>query len=75
MRQGVLKNSDLNPDGVRVVIDWEKFLVGMSIFIPCINTEKARRQAARICKELGYEVIIKVNISDKKLGVRVWRTV
>ena len=45
MRQGVLKNSDLNPDGVRVVIDWEKFLVGMSIFIKCINTENDRRQA------------------------------
>jgi len=48
MKQGVLKTDDLNPDGVRVVVKWADMDVGTSVFVPCINTEEAMRQAAKI---------------------------
>ena len=48
MKQGVLKIDDLNPDGVRVVVKWDNLVVGSSMFIPCVNTEEAMRQAAKI---------------------------
>ena len=44
MEQGVLKISDLNPDGVRIIVAWDELVVGASVFIPCINTEEAMKQ-------------------------------
>ena len=29
-----LKTHDLNPDGVRIVVDWGAMVVGSSIFVP-----------------------------------------
>jgi hypothetical protein len=49
--------TDISPDGVRIVVDWDKFKPGASVFIPCINTAKA----------------IDVRVEDGKYGVRVWR--
>ena len=37
----MLRLDDLDPDGVKVVVDWGKMVVGASVFIPCINTQKA----------------------------------
>jgi len=36
-----LSRSDISPDGVRIVIDWDTFVVGTSIFIPCVNAKQA----------------------------------
>ena len=44
MEQGILRTYDLNPDGIRIVVRWNKFVVGTSIFIPCIDTVKAVQQ-------------------------------
>ena len=43
MVRGILRTYDLDPDGVRVVVNWHDVQVGMSVFIPCINTNKAVR--------------------------------
>jgi hypothetical protein len=74
MDQGILRTYDLNPDGVRVVVNWEKMVVNASIFIPCVNTEEALSQIKRITAEKGWSVETKVLIEDEKLGLRVWRT-
>jgi len=71
-----LKLYDVNPDGVRIVVDWGAMVVGSSIFIPCINTNKALQQVKRICiEELGWEIVVKVVIEKPLSGVRVWRLV
>jgi len=75
MKQGVLKVDDLNPDGVRIVVKWDDMVVGASVFIPCVNTEEAMRQAAKIVVGKGYETEARVVIEDEILGVRIWRTV
>lgn len=65
--------ADISPDGVRIVIDWSKFVPGTSIFIPTINTDKAIehiRKAARLNKN---EIEKRVCIENGKYGVRVWR--
>jgi hypothetical protein len=65
--------TDISPDGVRIVIDWSKFLPGTSVFIPAINTNKAvdhLLKAARIDKE---DITKRVGIENGKYGVRVWR--
>ena len=71
--QGVLKTDNLSPDGVRVVVNWGGMVVSASIFIPCVNTEKALKQVKDIALLKGWEIVTRVTIEDYKLGLRVWR--
>tara|TARA_R110000824_G_C15002922_1_gene656440 strand:- start:270 stop:497 length:228 start_codon:yes stop_codon:yes gene_type:complete len=75
MEQGVLKISDLNPDGVRIIVAWDELVVGASVFIPCINTEEAMKQAAKIVVEKDFKTEARVVVEDEILGIRIWRTV
>jgi hypothetical protein len=70
----MLKIYDIDPDGLRVIINWDSMRVGMSVFIPCVNTDKALRQLKNVLalKEWQYET--RIVIEDSMLGVRVWRT-
>jgi hypothetical protein len=75
MKSRVRKKNDLDPDGVRVVVNWDKFLPNTSVFIPCVNTDNAKQQIKKICSDFDYEITLKVTIYRGKLGVRAWRTV
>ena len=75
MEQGVLKISDLNPDGVRIIVAWDELVVGASVFIPCINTEEAMKQAAKIVVGKDFKTEARVVVEDEILGIRIWRTV
>ena len=75
MGQGVLRTNDLNPDGVRIIVAWDELVVGASVFIPCINTEEAMKQAAKIVVEKDFKTEARVVIEDEILGIRIWRTV
>ena len=75
MEQGVLKISDLNPDGVRIIVAWDELVIGASVFIPCINTEEAMRQAAKIVVGKDFKTEARVVVENKILGIRIWRTV
>ena len=69
----VLKTYDLNPDGVHIVVDWDKMDINASVFILCINTVEATKQIKRIFISKGWESEIRTVVEDGKLGVRVWR--
>ena len=75
MCQGVLRTDDLNPDGVRIVVNWDDMVAGASVFIPCINTDEAMKQAAAITLEKGYKTEGRVVVENSILGIRIWRTV
>jgi hypothetical protein len=71
-----LKTHDLNPDGVRIVVDWGAMVVGSSIFVPCINTDKALQQIKRICvDEMEWDIRAKAVSEGRFSGVRAWRLV
>jgi hypothetical protein len=70
-----LKLSDLSPDGVRIVVDWEAFVVGASIFIPAINTAEALVQARIVCDVPKYVLEHRIRIEGGRYGVRIWRVV
>ncbi len=71
----VLRNHDFYPDGVRITVEWEAMQVGTSIFIPCIDTEKAKKQVKQVFLEKKWQFLTKIRVENKCLGVRVWRTV
>ena len=73
MKSRVRRKNDLDPDGVRVIVNWDSFLPNTSVFVPCINTDNAKQQIKKICSDFGYETTIKIVVDKGKLGVRVWR--
>ena len=68
-----LKHSDISPDGVRIVIDWDKFVVGTSIFIPCLNTKRAIADIVDASGIPKSDLIKRVCIEGGMYVVRVWR--
>jgi len=73
--QKPLKIDDINPDAVKIIIQWDKMVVGASVFIPCVDTEKAKEQLTKIAVEKSWQVAWRVRIEDKMFGLRIWRTV
>ena len=70
----VLRSHDLAPDGVRIVVDWDAMHVGTSIFVPCIDTEKAKKQIKSVFMTHHWEFLSRVRVENRYLGLRVWRT-
>ena len=73
LRQGILKSDDLNPDGVRIVVNWENMVTSSSVFILCVDVREAVRQIKNIVKTKGWDVKTQVRVENNKLGVRIWR--
>jgi len=67
--------TDISPDGVRIVVDWTKFVRGTSVFIPCINAKKAVSHLLEAGKLSNQDIIKRVCVEKGKYGVRVWRVV
>ena len=74
MEQKALKIDDLNPDGLRITVNWEDMSVFSSIFVPCINTEKGIEQLKKLAKRKEWVFETQVCIENGKLGLRAWRT-
>lgn len=70
---GILRDDDLDPDGIRMVVDWDAMRVHNSVFIPCINTTRAIRTAKGAMKRRGWKPRFKICHHNGILGVRVWR--
>jgi hypothetical protein len=64
---------DLNPDGVKVIVKWDKMVAGASVFVPCINTEKATNQLIKVTELKDWHTTIVTCIEGGRLGVRMYR--
>lgn len=60
-------------DGIAVNIKWEKFQIGTSFFVPCIDDQRFIAKVRRVTDELGYKVRAVPRVENGKWGVRVWR--
>tara|TARA_Y100001972_G_C7637909_1_gene320375 strand:+ start:524 stop:745 length:222 start_codon:yes stop_codon:yes gene_type:complete len=69
----ILKKYDLNPDGVRIVVNWDDMVIGSSVFILSINVQEALSQIKNVMNNKGWEYQMQIRVEDEKLGVRVWR--
>jgi len=70
----ILREDDLGPDGVRMVVHWSAMPVGGSIFIPCINVARAQKQVLAIFARRHWKVRFQVTEQNHILGLRIWRT-
>jgi len=75
LHQKPLKTDDINPDTVKIIIQWDKMVVGASVFVPCVDTEKAKQQLEKVAELKSWQVATRVRIESGIFGVRMWRTV
>ena len=68
-----VRNDDLAPDGVLIKVDWDKFPVGGSAFVPCVNTLECVRQLNDITTRRGWMVEYRPRPESGVWGVRFWR--
>lgn len=59
---------------LRVLIHWNAWELGMSVFIPCIDPTPIRRQMSRKAQKYGYTLESSEGVEDQQFGVRFWRT-
>jgi len=69
----ILKKYNLNPDGVRIIVNWNDMVIGSSVFILSVNTQEALSQIKKVMNDKGWEYQMQIRVEDEKLGVRVWR--
>ena len=69
----ILKKYDLNPDGVRIIVNWDSMVAGSSVFILSVNTQEALSQIKNVMNDKGWKYQMQIRVEDEKLGVRVWR--
>lgn len=60
--------------GVPIEVDWSRFEVGSSFFVPAVLTQPLVSQIHTKMREVGVKVVIRRRIENNLLGIRVWRT-
>jgi hypothetical protein len=45
-------------------IDWTKFKVGWSFFLPCLRTGEGKQEVLKVTNRFGFDVTIKVVIEN-----------
>lgn len=64
---------EINPDGLPISIEWRKFVVGSSMFIPAVNVSRLIRQMRSGARAYGMQLHHMERIENGKLGARFWR--
>jgi hypothetical protein len=75
LHQKPLRTDDLNPDKVKITVDWSAMVIGASVFIPCVDNVEAKKQMQKIAADKGWTIETRVRIEDEMFGLRIWRTV
>jgi len=70
---GVLTLDQIAPDGLLIVIDWDRMQVGSSVFVPCINTSLAKKQVKGAFELRGWQMRYVIRPERELWGVRFWR--
>jgi hypothetical protein len=54
-------------------INWKAFRRGTSIFIPCLDPVRAKREVNLVIQRLRFKVVMKPVVEDSIRGLRIWR--
>lgn len=65
--------NQIRSNGLDVVVEWNKFFVGTSIYIPTLDFELVLNAVKEAAEERGMVVWGKATIHANTMGVRIWR--
>ena len=64
----------IDNSGVPVVIEWHKFVIGSSFYIPTLVPEALEESIKKECKTRGIKIRSRFCFEGDTQGIRVWRT-
>lgn len=56
-------------------VDWDKFVPGASVFVPCVDTVECARQVKFVADQFDWILDVRTVIEGGRWGVRFWRIV
>lgn len=59
--------------GLSLLIEWDKFQVGTSIFVPCLDRKAVEKFITQEARRLRLNVVCKQVVEGGAYGLRVWR--
>lgn len=69
-----MSEKPLEIEGVQVQVDWSKFYVGSSFFVPCIKTQTFLMQFMIHARRREFTIRAMARIENGMWGIRIWRT-
>lgn len=60
-------------EGVPVIIEWHKFVIGSSFYIPALDRHSLAYQIVKAAKQRGMHLKYRFTLENGTLGVRFWR--
>ena len=63
----------LEIEGVQVQVEWQKFRIGTSFFLPCIDHDRMTAGIVKRATNRGFRVKIIARVENGMWGIRVWR--
>jgi len=63
----------ITADTVPVAIEWHKFVVGSSFYIPCLDRQGISNQVVAYTKDRGMKIKFRFVLERGTQGVRFWR--
>lgn len=63
----------IHNSGVPVIIEWHKFIIGSSFYIPTLDPEKLAEDIRREARERNMYIKLRFCLENSTQGVRVWR--
>lgn len=63
----------ITTDTVQVAVEWHKFVVGSSFYIPCLDRQGIADQITASADERGMKVKLRFVLERGTQGVRFWR--
>lgn len=64
---------NLKTHNLPICIEWDKFTVGTSIFVPTLEPKRLLKELLATCKSLHIRARGKRVLEKGMMGVRIWR--
>lgn len=61
-------------EGIPIAIEWHKFVVGTSFYVPCLDRAALAQQVEHAAKVRGMRIKARFTFEQGTQGVRFWRT-
>lgn len=72
-RKRIRVRMKITTEGVPVVVEWHKFVVGSSFYIPCLDRRALASKIDAAAKERNMRVKYRFTMENGTQGVRFWR--
>lgn len=63
----------MQTNGLPILVDWGKFKVGSSFYVPTLEPDKLLNRIRKYCRKMGMGIRGKRTVEGKTMGVRIWR--